>query len=71
MQKVWFCLSILKYELGNAVTVFYTKPWEDKDTEDQFDFYEVILLPGGKNRIVRHKYHEFFIEKNFVIIGND
>ncbi|EBW6364098.1 hypothetical protein DPU24_25575 [Salmonella enterica subsp. enterica serovar Oranienburg] len=61
----------LKYELGNAVTVFYTKPWEDKDAEDRFDFYEVILLPGGKNRIVRHKYHEFFIEKNFVIIGND
>lgn len=61
----------LKYEFGNAVTVFYTKPWEDHDAEDRFDFYEIILLAGGENRIVRHKYHEFFIEKNFVIIGKD
>ncbi|MML56989.1 hypothetical protein D7N80_27820 [Salmonella enterica subsp. enterica] len=57
----------LKYEMGNSVTVFYTKPWEDYDADDRFDLYEIILLPDGKNRIVHHEYKRFPIDKKFVL----
>ncbi|ECC9721923.1 hypothetical protein NN677_005502 [Salmonella enterica] len=57
----------LKYEVGNSVTVFYTKPWEDYDGEDRFDLYEIILLPDGKNHIVHHKYKKFPVDKKFVL----
>lgn len=57
----------LKYEVGNSVTVFYTKPWEDYDSEGRFDLYEIILLPDGKNHIVHHKYKKFPVDKKFVL----
>ncbi|ECO4385995.1 hypothetical protein FYE47_03025 [Salmonella enterica] len=57
----------LKYEVDNSATVFYTKPREDYDAEDRFDFYEIILLPDGKNRIVHHKYKKFPVDKKFVL----